>query len=105
MMADANRREYLVIVGDFNAPANSEQIAGLHRAGFTDAHQVCGTSRNRTWPAAGLAYMILGTHIDHILASPELQPATAAVLEDIGSDHRPVIATFTTPFAASPQAR
>ncbi|MGH7132522.1 MAG: endonuclease/exonuclease/phosphatase family protein [Phycisphaerales bacterium] len=105
MFMNYGRREWIVIAGDFNAPANSEQVAELGRIGLEDAHRSRGSVRNRTWPAAGAAYTILGTHIDHILASRELKPMSAAVLGDVGSDHRPVIATFTTPFAASPSAR
>lgn len=105
MAMDSTRREWLVIAGDFNAPANSKQMTSLDRMGFVNAHRACGTTRNRTWPAAGAAYTILGTHIDHILATRELQPLAASVLGDIGSDHRPVVATFTTPFVFTPPAQ
>jgi endonuclease/exonuclease/phosphatase family metal-dependent hydrolase len=65
-----------VIVGDFNlwGPAVSALLPGWRRA-----------VRGRTWPAHRPH-----SQIDHVLVRPDVEVVDGAVLDEVGSDHRPV---------------
>lgn len=65
-----------VIVGDFNlwGPAVTAMLPGWRRA-----------VRGRTWPAHRPH-----SQIDHVLVRDDVEVVDAAVLDEIGSDHRPV---------------
>jgi endonuclease/exonuclease/phosphatase family metal-dependent hydrolase len=69
-----------VIVGDFNlwGPAVSALLPGWRRA-----------VRGRTWPAHRPH-----SQIDHVLVRRDVVVVDAAVLEEVGSDHRPVRVTL-----------
>jgi endonuclease/exonuclease/phosphatase family metal-dependent hydrolase len=69
-----------VIVGDFNlwGPAVSALLPGWRRA-----------VRGRTWPAHRPH-----SQIDHVLVRRDVEVVDAAVLDDVGSDHRPVRVTL-----------
>jgi endonuclease/exonuclease/phosphatase family metal-dependent hydrolase len=65
-----------VLVGDFNlwGPAVSAMLPGWRRA-----------VRGRTWPAHRPH-----SQIDHVLVRDDVEVVEAAVLDEVGSDHRPV---------------
>jgi endonuclease/exonuclease/phosphatase family metal-dependent hydrolase len=69
-----------VVAGDCNfwGPGVRTMLRGWRRA-----------VRGRTWPA-----VMPHSQIDHILVRPEVGVLDAAVLGDVGSDHRPVRATL-----------
>ncbi len=69
-----------VVVGDCNfwGPAVRTLLPGWRRA-----------VRGRTWPA-----IRPHSQIDHILVRPDVGVVASAVLDDVGSDHRPVRATL-----------
>ena len=69
-----------VIVGDFNlwGPAVSALLPGWRRA-----------VRGRTWPAHRPH-----SQIDHVLVRRDVEVVDGAVLDEVGSDHRPVRVTL-----------
>jgi endonuclease/exonuclease/phosphatase family metal-dependent hydrolase len=69
-----------VLSGDFNfwGPGVASLLPGWRRA-----------VRGRTWPARAPH-----SQIDHILVRSEVGVVSSAVLDDVGSDHRPVRATL-----------
>jgi len=69
-----------VIVGDFNlwGPAVTALLPGWRRA-----------VRGRTWPAHRPH-----SQIDHVLVRNDVEVVDAAVLDEVGSDHRPVRVTL-----------
>jgi len=69
-----------VIVGDFNlwGPAVSALLPGWRRA-----------VRGRTWPAHRPH-----SQIDHVLVRRDVEVVDAEVLDEVGSDHRPVRVTI-----------
>ena len=69
-----------VIVGDFNlwGPAVTTLLPGWRRA-----------VRGRTWPAHRPH-----SQIDHVLVRNGIEVVDAAVLDEVGSDHRPVRVTL-----------
>jgi endonuclease/exonuclease/phosphatase (EEP) superfamily protein YafD len=78
----------LLIAGDFNLPPESA-IFRASWGGYTDA-----------FPAAGCGYGYTkftrwwGARIDHVLAGAGWQVRDCTVGPDVGSDHRPVLATL-----------
>jgi len=72
-----------VIAGDFNlwGPAVSALLPGWHRA-----------VRGRTWPAHRPH-----SQIDHVLVRDGVEVVDAAVLGEVGPDHRPVRVTLRLP--------
>jgi endonuclease/exonuclease/phosphatase family metal-dependent hydrolase len=72
-----------VLVGDFNlwGPAVSAMLPGWRRA-----------VRGRTWPAHRPH-----SQIDHVLVRDDVEVVDAAVLDEVGSDHRPVRVTLRLP--------
>ena len=72
-----------VIVGDFNlwGPAVTAMLPGWRRA-----------VRGRTWPAHRPH-----SQIDHVLVRDDVDVVEAEVLDEVGSDHRPVRVTLRLP--------
>ena len=98
----------VVIAGDFNATL--DHFAGLETArddvdgepattvlgGCRDAGLAAGSAALGTWPSSVPA--LLGTAIDHVLATPGWRVSGYRVLTDedgSGSDHRPILAQLT----------
>lgn len=71
---------HAVIVGDFNlwGPVVTAMLPGWHRA-----------VRGRTWPAHRPH-----SQIDHVLVRDDVEVVDTAILDDVGSDHRPVRVTL-----------
>lgn len=74
------RDRLAVLAGDFNlwGPAVSAMLPGWRRA-----------VRGRTWPAHRPH-----SQIDHVLVRDDVEVVDAEVLDDVGSDHRPVRVTL-----------
>jgi endonuclease/exonuclease/phosphatase (EEP) superfamily protein YafD len=95
----------VIIAGDFNAtldhmgryggePTERDQVTDLGEC--VDAARASGNGAVGTWPTDLPA--LLGTPIDHIMATPGWAVTGFRVVEDrdgAGSDHRPVIAQLT----------
>lgn len=90
-----------LLAGDLNATPWSATVGkvmeagGLHRvgpAGMTWLHR-----RLPRW------LLPLGLAIDHVFAKGEVQVLSVETLEDVGSDHLPVLATFDLPIPTLPE--
>jgi endonuclease/exonuclease/phosphatase (EEP) superfamily protein YafD len=88
----------VIMAGDFNATV--DHMAGLGLDGgtlghCTDAAVQTGNGALGTWSAQMPA--ILGTPIDHVMATPQWRASGSLVLrslDDSGSDHRPLIVQY-----------
>jgi endonuclease/exonuclease/phosphatase (EEP) superfamily protein YafD len=84
----------LLIVGDFNITPYSPRFRALLReGGLRYVH--LGWGWPRSWPSASRGNYqryIRGFPIDHILTSSHFAVTSARSLEDVGSDHYPVVA-------------
>jgi endonuclease/exonuclease/phosphatase (EEP) superfamily protein YafD len=90
----------VIMAGDFNATL--DHFAGraandtAQLGGCRDAALLAGSAGVGTWPtwAPGL----LGSPIDHVLATPNWQAESVRVIsteDTAGSDHRPIVATLS----------
>lgn len=78
-----------IVMGDFNIPPDS-QVFKRHWSGFHNALSEQGggmlVTKATKWH---------GIRIDHVLSTEGLHCEKAWVAEDLGMDHRPVVAEFT----------
>ncbi len=82
---------FTILAGDFNTTTEGQILRKLRpywRNAFSDMGRGFGWTKRTRWH---------GVRIDHILASEEGRFQDCRVLEDIGSDHRPVVATVWIP--------
>lgn len=88
-----------IIAGDFNATVDHLDDLGVDTATLgtcTDAAVATGNGAVGTWPTSLPA--LVGTPIDHIMATPDWTVSGMRVIEthdDYGSDHRPLVAHLT----------
>ncbi|QTX04272.1 endonuclease/exonuclease/phosphatase family protein [Agromyces archimandritae] len=86
----------VVMAGDFNATIDHFAGRGVDGGQFgrcADAADAAGAAGLGTWPTD--LPKLLGSPIDHVLASPEWRATSFEVVgayDDAGSDHRPVVA-------------
>jgi endonuclease/exonuclease/phosphatase family metal-dependent hydrolase len=84
-----------ILVGDFNAPPEAPELAGLWPR-LTDAWAVAGSGEGRTYPTVNPT-----KRIDYITVSDGIDVRHAAVPADpallAASDHRPVLADLALP--------
>lgn len=79
----------VLAIGDFNDVPWSRTIRNfVETGGYLDPRVGRGT--HPTFPSD---WLLLGWPLDQIFVKPGLEVATLRVLEDVGSDHRPVVAT------------
>ncbi|NRA56870.1 MAG: endonuclease/exonuclease/phosphatase family protein [Phycisphaerales bacterium] len=84
-----------VLVGDFNAPWNTNHMRPLARSGFWEAHSRVGSNRGATWgPTRGPMALAPGIRLDHAVYGGDLEPVFSVVGPDVGSDHRPIATGF-----------
>jgi endonuclease/exonuclease/phosphatase (EEP) superfamily protein YafD len=90
----------VIMAGDFNATldhfAGRATADGAALGGCRDAALAAGAAAVGTWPTWAPA--LLGTPIDHVLATEDWQVQSLRVIdtEDTsGSDHRPLVATLS----------
>jgi len=90
----------MIMAGDFNSTVDhyaglaTTADAGLGRC--RDAATISGDAAVGTWPTAIPSFV--GAPIDHVLATPEWDVVDVHVVtgaDDLGSDHRPIVATLT----------
>ncbi|TWD82855.1 vancomycin resistance protein VanJ [Kribbella amoyensis] len=79
------KRAGVVLMGDFNGTANDRSLAPI-TAGLRSAQGAAGHGFGFTWPAK-----FPMARIDHIMVRG-VTPTKAWVMEQTGSDHRPVVA-------------
>lgn len=90
----------LVLVGDFNATLDHENLRDLIGTGYRDAGEVTGEGFVPTWPARPkLTWrrLSLPVTIDHVLAEQGIAISDYDVEEIVGSDHRAVFAELLIP--------
>ena len=81
----------VLLVGDFNAPWNTNHLRPLAGSGFWEAHARVGTNRGATWgPTSGLLSLAPGIRLDHAVYGGGLEPVFSVVGPDVGSDHLPI---------------
>ncbi len=79
----------VLAIGDFNdVPWSRTTQNFVETGGYLDPRVGRGT--HPTFPSD---WLVLGWPLDQIFVKPGLEVATLRVLEDVGSDHRPVVAT------------
>ncbi|MBW0118424.1 endonuclease/exonuclease/phosphatase family protein [Pseudonocardia abyssalis] len=83
-----------VVAGDFNASLDHSPFrAGT--AGCGDAAEQAGAGLVGTWPSA--APRLLGTQIDHVVATDGITAESFTVHDVTGSDHRAVVTRLRLP--------
>lgn len=88
-----------VAAGDLNLTPDAPMFAvTLEKSGLRDAFG--GRGWHPTWMAG---FWPLALRIDHQLASPDMCVERVRVGPDIGSDHRPLIASYRLPAVAGPK--
>ena len=99
-LAEQCTGENVIMAGDFNATVDHlsgrEASAGAVLGDCRDAALATGSGAVGTWPT--FAPALLGSPIDHVLATPNGQVQSMSVVEsadDAGSDHRPIVATLS----------
>ena len=76
-----------------NFTQTTANFAALRRAGLVSTHDLAGFGRGCTWPfQPTYRGWLPGVRIDHILLSKDFTCTRSYVAEDIGSDHRPIVA-------------
>lgn len=90
----------VIMAGDFNATLDHFAGRSLSESSqlgdCRDAALQAGSAAVGTWPTG--APSLLGTPIDHLLATPNWQVDAMRVIgadDEAGSDHRPIVATFS----------
>jgi endonuclease/exonuclease/phosphatase (EEP) superfamily protein YafD len=99
-LADQCSGGNVIMAGDFNATVDhmsgreSTSSAVLGRC--RDAALATGSGAVGTWPT--FLPPLLGSPIDHVLATPNWQTDSVSVIQSmdaVGSDHRPIVATLS----------
>ena len=89
----------VVVGGDFNAtPSGRRHRIMLDRSGLRPVDEIGGITG--TWPSDWPGPLRLT--IDRVWASPNVEFIRREVLEDIGSDHRPILVTLSLPRGEEP---
>ncbi len=78
------------LIGDFNATPWSFRFNRLARARGLKRH---GTGIAASWPSGPLPLLL----IDNVVTTPDIRSVSFSIGPDIGSDHRPVVATVALP--------
>lgn len=92
----------LIIAGDYNATSWSHALARVAKA--TDTYEFSGLGA--TWmlkqlPISWVEW--LGVQIDHILVSSNVGVDQVKTLDEVGSDHLPLLIKFTLPRTMEPE--
>lgn len=80
----------VIVAGDFNATAR-----GVSFRSFLEETKLRDSRQGYGWQPSWFRGTILAAAIDHILYRGDLSLSDFKVLADIGSDHRPLLTTFT----------
>ncbi|MBL1218580.1 MAG: hypothetical protein D8M59_13940 [Planctomycetes bacterium] len=85
----------VIVAGDFNSTPSGYRYRAMKQE--SDLHSADDVARlSGTWPA-GLPIGPLRLMLDHVWGSNDVRFESCRVLEDIGSDHRPILVGFTIP--------
>lgn len=87
----ARNPDLAIIAGDFNQTVDSvifQTYWTAYRNAFSEVGAGFGHTKFTRW---------FGARIDHILTATTLEPIACRVAADVGSDHRPLIATIALP--------
>lgn len=95
-MSRADAPAALVLAGDFNAPYRTNHLRELRAGGLREAHDEVGAGRGATWRPRWdpLLSWAPGIRLDHVMFTGDAACTGSGVGGDIGSDHRPVWASF-----------
>jgi endonuclease/exonuclease/phosphatase (EEP) superfamily protein YafD len=88
-----------VLLGDFNATLDQEELRRLVDRGYRDAGDVAGKGLEPTFPREGWAGLGPFITIDHVLADRRLDIVEYGVVEQPGSDHRAIHAVLALPWS------
>ncbi len=88
----------LIVVGDFNATGQHEEMGRILDTGLRDAHLERGDGLGATWPVGRVVPPVL--RIDHLLVSDHFDVAVFDVVTIPGSDHRGIVAGLVLSEAA-----
>jgi endonuclease/exonuclease/phosphatase family metal-dependent hydrolase len=91
--ADPNGRLRLLL-GDFNATLDHDELRELISTGYTDAAAAAGIGLAATWPADGFPPPVA---IDHALIDSRIEVVDASVHDLPGSDHRALVTEAALP--------
>lgn len=83
-----NKRPRTIVVGDFNATPDSQEIAMLREAGLQDAFMAAGQGQGLTWPSYDPR-----VRIDYIWLSPDLAASDLVIPQSTASDHLGIAVT------------
>lgn len=87
-------KEPAVVVGDLNFTSRNAQASVLRESGLREAWQERGWGRGSTWCALLPLRYLPGFRIDQMHMTNDVECLQIRVLEDIGSDHYPVLGVF-----------
>ena len=97
-LADQCASENVIMAGDFNATVDHMARLGIDGATLGRCHDAASATGNGavgTWSTAWPE--LLGTPIDHVMATDAWTPTGSVVLsslDDTGSDHRPLVVQY-----------
>jgi endonuclease/exonuclease/phosphatase (EEP) superfamily protein YafD len=95
-------RSPAIVAGDFNAVSWSAAVTDMAKAGGLDIVDPIGAS----WfyrKAPEWLRPWLGLEIDHVMVKGAIAVHSARILEDVGSDHAPVLVEFSLPPETEPE--
>ncbi len=88
----------VILAGDFNSPERGSVVRLIRAHGYDSVHANRGRGLGSSWPdperRSKITFLGLRTRIDHLLFAGSLVCTDQGVTEGIGSDHRPVWASF-----------
>ncbi len=88
----------VILAGDFNSPERGSVVGLIRGHGYESVHAERGRGLGASWPDAErrskITFLGLRTRIDQLLFTPSLVCTDQGVAEGVGSDHRPVWASF-----------
>jgi endonuclease/exonuclease/phosphatase (EEP) superfamily protein YafD len=95
-------RSPAIVAGDFNAVSWSAAVTDMAKAGGLDIVDPIGAS----WfyrKAPEWLRPWLGLEIDHVMVKGGIVVHSARIMEDVGSDHAPVLIEFSLPPESEPE--
>lgn len=87
-----------MLVGDFNATLDHDELRDLLGSGYVDAADAAGAGLHATYGVGG-RLLTPPITIDHVLVDRRARVTAASVHPIAGSDHRAVVATIELPAA------
>ena len=85
-----------MLLGDFNATLDHDELRAVLERGYVDAADATGDALTTTWSRS----VWPGITIDHLLVDERVHVESTEVLEVSGSDHKAVVAELVLPTGA-----